>query len=54
VDVLRCPRCGGRRKVLAAITEARVIAAMLASLGLPAEPPVVHAARGPPEEMFWG
>ena len=53
VDVLRCPRCGGRRKIVAAITEGRVVRAILGSLDLPTEPPVVHPARGPPEEVFW-
>jgi hypothetical protein len=52
LDVLRCP-CGGRRKILAAITEARVIRAILAALGLPTEAPAVPAARGPPG-MFEG
>ena len=53
VDALRCPRCGGRRKILAAITEGRVVRAILEALGLPAEPPTVHPARGPPEEWLW-
>ena len=53
VDVLRCPRCGGRRKILAAITEGRAVRAILDALGLPTEPPVMHPARGPPDEMFW-
>ena len=48
LEVLRCPSCGGRRKILAAITEAKVVRAILASLGLPTEAPVVPAARGPP------
>jgi len=47
VDVLRCG-CGGRRKILAAITQTEVIVAILAALGLPTEAPVVHPARGPP------
>jgi len=47
VDVLRC-RCGGRRRILAAITQAEVIVAILAALGLPTEAPVVYPARGPP------
>jgi hypothetical protein len=53
VDVLRCPRCGGRRRILAAITEGRVVRAILDALGLPTEPPVVHPARGPPDELLW-
>jgi hypothetical protein len=36
-----------------AITEGRVVRAILASLGLPTEPPVVHPARGPPDELSW-
>jgi hypothetical protein len=53
VDVLRCPRCGGRRRILTAITEGRVVRAILASLGLPTEPALVHPARGPPDEWLW-
>ncbi len=45
VDVLRCSGCGGRHKILAAITQADVIRAILAALGLPSEPPVVHMRR---------
>jgi len=48
VDVLRCPGCGGRRKIVAAITQAAVVRAILSALGLPTEPPAVHPARGPP------
>ena len=44
---------GGRRKILAAIIEGRVIRAMLAALGLPTEPPAVHPVRGPPDELLW-
>ena len=49
VDALSCHRCGGRREVLALITEGRVVRAILECLGLPTEGPVVHPARGPPE-----
>jgi hypothetical protein len=51
VDVLRCPGCGGRRRLIAAITQAEVNRAILAALGLPTEPPAVHPARGPPERF---
>lgn len=54
LDVLRCPSCGGRRRILAAITEGRVIRAILQSLGLPADPPVVASARSPPELSWEG
>jgi hypothetical protein len=35
LDVLRCHRCGGRREVLALITEGTVVRAILECLGLP-------------------
>jgi hypothetical protein len=53
VDVLRYPCCGRRRRLLAAITEGRVERAILQALGLPTEAPVVHLARGPPDEVCW-
>jgi hypothetical protein len=49
LDVLHCPGCGGRRRIVAAITQGPVMRAILESLGLPAEPPVAATARGPPE-----
>ena len=49
VDVLRCHLCGGRRKLIALITQGDVVEGILACLGLPTEPPTVHPARGPPE-----
>ena len=42
-DVLECPRCGGRRKLIAVITDPAVIVRFLASLGLPTRAP----PRGP-------
>jgi len=45
-DVLACP-CGGRRRILADITEPDVVVAILAHLGLPTEPPPRAKARGP-------
>ncbi len=48
LDVLRCPGCGGRRRILAALTEGQVIRAILRSLGLPTEAPALPPARGPP------
>jgi hypothetical protein len=57
LEVLRCPTCGGRRRILAAITQGPVIRAILSSLGLPTEAPVVASARSPPELLdgeAWG
>jgi hypothetical protein len=48
IDVLRCPHCGGRRKVIAMITQAEVIRRILAAMGLPTEPPAVDRDRSPP------
>jgi hypothetical protein len=48
-DVLACP-CGGRRYILADITEPDVIVAILQHLGLPTEPPPVATARSPDSE----
>ena len=49
VDVLRCGLCGGRRRLIAQITQPSVVTAMLTSLGLPTEAPLLHPARGPPD-----
>jgi len=49
VDVMRCHRCGGRRKLIAQITQPLVVTAILSALGLPTEAPLVHSARAPPE-----
>jgi hypothetical protein len=45
-DVLSCP-CGGRRHILADITEPDVVLAILTHLGLPTEPPPIARARSP-------
>jgi len=50
VDALKCPRCGGRCKVVGAVTEAAAIRRILTHLNLPADPPVPHPPRPPPEE----
>ena len=39
VDALRCPRCGGRMRVLAAITDPMVAARILRCLALPSRAP---------------
>ena len=45
IDVLECPWCGGRMRVLAAIVTPEAIRAILDCLGLPARaPPVAPAA----------
>ena len=48
-DVLACP-CGGRRRILADITEPSAIAAILDHLGLPSEALPLARARDPTED----
>jgi hypothetical protein len=52
VDVLTCPRCGAPRRLIAVITEPRVIRSILERLGLPPEPPPRSAARPPPQSSL--
>ena len=52
IDVLHCDHCGGRRKLIALITEPRVVRRILRHLELPHEPPPVAPARPPPQMAF--
>jgi hypothetical protein len=45
-DVLTCPRCGGRLRLIALIEEAAVIGRILRHLGMPTEIPPLDHARG--------
>jgi Putative transposase len=47
-DVLRCP-CGGRRSVIAVVTDPGVARTLLAALALPDEPSAFAPARDPPQ-----
>ena len=47
-DVLACPRCGGRLRLIALIEGVAVIGRILRHLGLPTEIPSPHPARAPP------
>lgn len=49
VDVLTCPKCGAPRRLIAVITDPRVIRSILERLGLPPEPPPREPARAPPQ-----
>ena len=46
IDVLECPRCSGRMKILAFITRPDVVRRILEHLDLPTTSP--DTARGPP------
>jgi hypothetical protein len=50
-DVLACPRCGGRLRLVALIEEAAVIGRILRHLGVPTEIPRPRPARAPPLRM---
>ena len=52
-DVLQCP-CGGRRSVVAFVTDTALARALLASLGLATEPVTFAPARAPPQaDLPW-
>ena len=53
IDALVCPRCGGKRKLLAAIHDPNSIRRVLEAVGLSSDVPVLAAARGPPEGDEW-
>ena len=55
LDVLVCPRCGGTRRLLAAIHDPASIRKVLEAIGLSADVPVMAAARAPPRqsELPW-
>jgi hypothetical protein len=50
IDVLSCPRCHGRMKLLAMLTEPKSIARYLEKLGEPTQLPCRPPSRGPP---YW-
>jgi uncharacterized protein YbaR (Trm112 family) len=47
-DVLACPRCSGRLKLVALIREPAVIRRSLRHLRLPEDLPVMRPSRDPP------
>ena len=49
IDVLVCDHCGGRRRIIAFVSETAVVQKILVHLGLPHEPPPIAPARSPPE-----
>jgi hypothetical protein len=50
IDVLACPSCKGRMKLLAIVTRPESIGRYLAALGEPTELPLRSPSRGPP---YW-
>jgi catechol 2,3-dioxygenase-like lactoylglutathione lyase family enzyme len=47
LDILACPDCGGRLRLLATIEDRAVVEKILTHPGLPADPPQPSAARAP-------
>jgi hypothetical protein len=47
VDVLACPKCNGRMRILAVVTKSKSIQAILDNLGIASEPPRFRPARSP-------
>ena len=45
IDVLECPHCGERRKLIALISDGVLVRKILDHLGLPSEPPDLTRAR---------
>jgi hypothetical protein len=55
LDVLECPECKGRMKVIATITDPEVVRKFLASIDLPTQLPPMERARPPPQvELEFG
>jgi len=48
-DVEQCPHCGGRRLLIAFITDPAVVHRILCHVGLPTEQPTIAPARAPPQ-----
>jgi hypothetical protein len=51
LDVLACPRCGGRMRLVALIEHASAVQRILRHLGLPKEVPEPRPARAPPRRL---
>jgi hypothetical protein len=51
LDVLACPRCDGRLRLVALIEQASVVQRILRHLGLPTEVPEARPARAPPRPL---
>jgi len=51
IDVLDCPRCGSRLRLLALIEHPRIVERILRHLGLPTGRPEPRPARAPPRHV---
>ena len=53
LDILACPRCGGKMRVLCAINSQPAIQRILACLGLPSRAPPIAPAKPDVEKEFF-
>jgi hypothetical protein len=53
VDVLACPKCGGRLQVLAVVTEPEPVRRILLHLSMPPDPTRLARARDPTDDVEW-
>jgi hypothetical protein len=51
VDVLHCPKCHGRLRMIAVMTEPEPVRRILARLGLATDPPTLTRARDPTDDF---
>jgi hypothetical protein len=51
---ITCPYCGGKRKLIALLTDGAVVRRILEHLGLPTAAPTLAPARSPPGLEFAG
>ena len=51
IDVLQCPKCHGRLRVIAVITEREPVTRILAHVAMPTEAPPLARARDPSDEL---
>jgi hypothetical protein len=51
VDVLECPKCHGRLRIVAVLSERAPVRRILAHLGLPTETPPLARARDPTDDL---
>jgi hypothetical protein len=52
IDVLVCPHCQGKLKLIAFLTDGFVVRKILDHLGLDSEPPILAPARALEESEF--
>ena len=51
VDALHCPQCGGRMRILSAITDPHVARRILECLDIPSRAPPLGKPKGGPAEL---